>query len=66
MRGFGWLFTKRHSYSRPDDQDFESRLAEYCQLPGGQWAVKRELTLPTSTERLFLTMPLSKGVSPSR
>lgn len=60
MRGFDWLFTRRHSHSDLDDQDFVYQLAEYCQLPSGEWVIKRELTLPASTEPLFLTMPLSK------
>ena len=60
MRDFLWLFTGRRSHGVPEDQAFESRLAEYCQLPGGEWCVKRELTLPSSTKRLFLTIPLSR------
>ncbi len=66
MRGFDWLFTRRHSHSDLDDQDFVSQLAEYCQLPGGEWVITRELTLPSSTERLFLTMPLSKRRNANR
>ena len=61
MRRFDWLFTRRHSHSGLEDEDFVYQLAEYCQLPGGEWVIKRELTLPSSTERLFLTMPLPKG-----
>jgi hypothetical protein len=64
-RIFEWLFTKRHSFeARPGINDFEYRLAEYCQLPGGDWAIKRELTLPPSTGRLFLTMRLPKRGTP--
>ncbi len=60
MRWFDWLFPRRHSHLKLEEQDFVYQLAEYCQLPSGEWVIKRELTLPSSTERLFLTMPLSK------
>jgi hypothetical protein len=64
MRGFEWLFTGRRSYGVLEDQAFESRLAQYCQLPGGQWCVKRELTLPSSTKRLFLPYHCREGTNP--
>lgn len=60
MRGFRSLFSRRRSNGVPEEQAFESRLAEYCQLPGGEWCIKRELTLPASTKRLLLTIPLSR------
>jgi hypothetical protein len=61
MRVLNWLFFRRHSDSVMDDQMYERRPAQYCQLPGGKWALKRELTLPISTEPLFLTVPLPKS-----
>jgi hypothetical protein len=60
MRCFGWLFGRRCADVELEHHDWEYRLAEYSQLPGGGWAVRRELTLPASTERLFLTMRLPK------
>jgi hypothetical protein len=60
MRGFDWLFTRRHSHSGLDDQNFVSQLPNTASYRGGEWVITRELTLPPSTEPLFLTMPLSK------
>jgi hypothetical protein len=33
MRGFRSLFSRRRSNGVPEDQAFESRLAEYCHCP---------------------------------
>jgi hypothetical protein len=66
MRYFGWLFSRRRSDLGVENPHGESRGAEYCQLPGGEWAIKRELTLPTSTDHLFLTVRLPKGTRVER
>ena len=60
MRFFGWIFSSRRSDLGLENPHVEYRRAEYCQLPGGEWAIKRELTLPASTEQLFLTVRLPK------
>lgn len=50
-----------HLHSEFEEEDFLYQLAEYCHLLGVEWAIKRELTLPWSTEQLFLTISLIKG-----
>ena len=36
------------------------RLTDYTQLPGGQWLLKRPLTLPGSTQALYLISRIEK------
>jgi len=60
MRYFGWVFSRRRSDPGLENRHLECRRAKYCQLPGGEWAIKRELTLRASTEQLFLTVRLPK------
>ena len=36
------------------------RLTDYAELPGGHWLLKRPLTLPESTQALYLISRIEK------